>query len=32
VEDVLADGVRRVRAIAEPIFAAVREAAGLGRP
>jgi tryptophanyl-tRNA synthetase len=30
VEDVLADGVRRARVIAEPVFAAVREAAGLG--
>jgi tryptophanyl-tRNA synthetase len=32
VEDVLADGVRRARAIAGPIHAAAREAAGLGPP
>jgi tryptophanyl-tRNA synthetase len=30
VEDVLADGVKRARAIAAPTFAAAREAAGLG--
>jgi len=31
VEDVLADGVRRARAIATPVLEACREAAGLGR-
>jgi tryptophanyl-tRNA synthetase len=30
VEDVLADGVRRARSLAEPAFAAARDAAGLG--
>jgi tryptophanyl-tRNA synthetase len=30
VEDVLADGVRRARALAAPVFAAAREAGGLG--
>jgi tryptophanyl-tRNA synthetase len=32
VEDVLADGARRARAIAGPVLAAVREAAGIGAP
>jgi tryptophanyl-tRNA synthetase len=32
VEDVLADGVRRARALASPVFEAAREAAGVGRP
>jgi tryptophanyl-tRNA synthetase len=31
VEDVLADGARRARALAAPVLAAAREAAGLGR-
>ena len=31
VEDVLADGARRARALAQPVFEAAREAAGLGR-
>ncbi len=31
VEDVLADGVKRARALATPVFEAAREAAGLGR-
>jgi tryptophanyl-tRNA synthetase len=31
VEDVLADGVRRARAIGAPVLAACRDAAGLGR-
>ena len=31
VEDVLADGARRARAIARPILDAARSAAGLGR-
>ena len=31
VEDVLADGVKRARALAAPVFEAAREAAGLGR-
>jgi tryptophanyl-tRNA synthetase len=31
VEDVLAAGVRRARALAEPVFAAAREASGLRR-
>jgi tryptophanyl-tRNA synthetase len=31
LEDVLADGARRARALAEPVLAAAREAAGLGR-
>ena len=31
VEDVLADGVTRARALATPVFEAAREAAGLGR-
>ena len=31
VEDVLADGVKRARAIARPILEAARSAAGLGR-
>jgi tryptophanyl-tRNA synthetase len=31
VEDVLADGVRRARLLATPVFEAAREAAGLGR-
>ena len=31
VEDVLADGARRARAIAAPILAAARERAGLGK-
>ena len=31
VEDVLADGVQRARAVATPVLAACREAAGLGR-
>ncbi len=30
VEDVLRDGARRARALAEPVFAAAREAAGVG--
>jgi tryptophanyl-tRNA synthetase len=32
VEDVLADGVRRARSLASPVFEAAREAAGVGRP
>jgi tryptophanyl-tRNA synthetase len=32
VEDVLADGARRARAIAQPTLEAARNAAGLGRP
>ncbi len=31
VEDVLADGAKRARALAEPVFEAARDAAGLGR-
>jgi len=31
VEDVLAEGARRARALAAPVFAAARDAAGLGR-
>jgi tryptophanyl-tRNA synthetase len=31
VEDVLADGVKRARSLAAPVFEAAREAAGLGR-
>jgi tryptophanyl-tRNA synthetase len=31
IEDVLADGVKRARALAAPVFEAAREAAGLGR-
>lgn len=31
IEDVLADGVTRARALATPVFEAAREAAGLGR-
>jgi tryptophanyl-tRNA synthetase len=31
VEDVLADGVKRARALATPVFEAAREAAGVGR-
>ncbi len=31
VEDVLADGVKRARTLATPVFEAAREAAGLGR-
>ena len=31
IEDVLADGVARARALATPVFEAAREAAGLGR-
>jgi tryptophanyl-tRNA synthetase len=30
LEDILADGVARARAIASPVLAACREAAGLG--
>ncbi len=32
LEDVLRDGARRARELAEPVFEATREAAGLGRP
>jgi tryptophanyl-tRNA synthetase len=32
LEDVLRDGARRARELAEPVFAATREAAGLGPP
>jgi len=32
VEDVLADGVKRARALAAPVFEAAREAAGVGAP
>ncbi len=32
VEDVLRDGLRRARETADPLMAAVREAAGIGRP
>ena len=32
IEDVLRDGARRARALAEPVWAAAREAAGVGAP